>query len=58
MLKMPYGKFKGQEIVSLPSSYLLWLAEHIDERSERNEDICLAADKEWQFREKRGCHIE
>jgi len=56
---MPFGKFKGQNIESLPSSYLRWLAENIvEDKSQRNKDICLAADKEWQHREKYDCHIE
>ena len=56
---MPWGKFKGQDLESLPSSYLRWLAENIvEDKSQRNKDICLAADKEWQYREKYNCHVE
>jgi len=54
---MPYGKFKGQDIVSLPSAYLLWIAENIGENTPRNKAICLAADQKYQFREKNDCHI-
>ena len=53
---MPWGKFKGHEIASLPSSYLRWLAENIDEG--RNKAVCLAADEEYQYREKYNCHVE
>ena len=55
---MPYGKYKGQDMENLPSSYLLWLAENIDERNPRNSVVCLAADKEYQLREKTHSHIE
>lgn len=47
-MKMPWGKFKGKEIEALPSSYLRWLAENIDEKNPRNAAVCLAADKEYQ----------
>ena len=56
-MKMPYGKFKGQDIEEIPSGYLKWLAENIDERNPRNKEICLAADKEWQWREENDEHI-
>lgn len=55
---MPWGKFKGQEISSLPSPYLRWLAENIKEDTPRNKAICLAADKEYQFRVQYNCHVE
>ena len=46
-LKMPYGKFKGKTMENISSRYLYWVAENFD-----NEEICVAADKEWQWREK------
>lgn len=52
-MKMPYGAFKGKEMHEIPSGYLHWLAENFD-----NEKICVAADKEWQHREKYGEHWE
>ena len=55
-MKLPFGKFKGREIEELPSSYLLWLAENMDESNPLNKKICIEADKEWQFREKHNCH--
>ena len=57
-MKMPYGKFKGQEIESLPSTYLKWLAENIGESTAERSKICTEADKEWQFRGKHGRHGE
>lgn len=55
---MPYGKFKGQDMENVPSRYLHWLAENIDEGDPRNSAVCLAADKEYQLREKTNTHIE
>jgi len=55
-MKMPWGKFKGHDIEGLPSSYLRWLAENIDETKPVNRAVCLAADKEWQWRERSGEH--
>jgi hypothetical protein len=57
-MKMPYGKYKGREVEELPSSYLLWVAENWREDSERDRQICEAADKEWQEREKNRDHFE
>uniref|UniRef100_A0A6M3KNA5 Putative quorum-sensing-regulated virulence factor n=1 Tax=viral metagenome TaxID=1070528 RepID=A0A6M3KNA5_9ZZZZ len=57
-MRMPYGRFKGQEIEDLPSSYLKWIAENWDEKSTTNKMICKAADEEWQFREKTNIHWE
>ena len=48
---MPYGKHRGTRICDLPSNYLKWLAETISEdKGERDKNICLAADKEYQPR--------
>jgi len=55
---MPYGKFKGKPIEELPSSYLRWMAENINDEYKKEESICLAADKEYQYREKNGMHFE
>jgi hypothetical protein len=55
---MPWGKFKGKDIEDLPSSYLKWLAENIDEKKPQNKAICIAADKEYQYRTKYNCHSE
>jgi len=52
-IEMPYGKFKGKIMEEIPSKYLHWVAENFD-----NEDICEAADKEWQWREKYNQHWE
>lgn len=49
-MTMPFGKHKGEDIEDLPDSYLLWLAENISE--DDFEAVCLAADKEYRFREK------
>ena len=56
---IPFGKFKSQTIDSLPSSYLLWVAENVSEKqSEVNRMVALEADREWEFREKFDEHFE
>lgn len=50
---MPFGKYKGQLISELPSSYLHWLAENCDK-----EDICKAADEEYNYRTDHDAHWE
>ena len=52
-ITMPWGKFKGYKIHTLPSSYLKWLAENCED-----EVICCAADLEWQERERYNTHLE
>jgi len=44
-MKMPFGKFKGREIDSLPSDYLKWVAGNVDD-----EEVCCAADEEYRAR--------
>jgi len=29
---MPFGKFRGYEVETLPDAYLLWLVENVDHR--------------------------
>lgn len=48
---MPYGKFKGKEMWQIPSGYLKWMAENLD-----NDDLCEAADEEYQHRERYNTH--
>ena len=55
--RMPYGKFKGQPLCDIPSSYLLWMAENWKEDTEENKVICKAADREWNLRERYNAHI-
>ncbi len=50
--RMPYGKFKGKEMHEIPSGYLKWLAENF------GEFVAVAADKEYQWREKNRQHWE
>ena len=57
-MKIPWGKFKGQDIESVPSSYIRWMAENLDETKPRNRELCIAADKEYQWREKNDAHID
>lgn len=53
-MEMPFGKYKGEYIEDLPSSYLHWLAVNCD----WNDEVQEAADAEYQYREKYDCHFE
>ena len=55
---MPRGIFKGREIESIPSDYLLWIAENWNENTPEDKTICVEADEEWQHREKNNEHRE
>lgn len=54
---IPFGRYKGTDVVDVPSSYLRWLCltDDIDKRYPR---LIKAADEELKFRDKRGCHFE
>jgi uncharacterized protein (DUF3820 family) len=54
---MPFGKYRGQDIVDLPSSYLKWCCLQ-DWFEERYRGLLKAIDEELKFRDKRGCHFE
>lgn len=51
-MEMPWGKHRGKDIEDVPSDYLKWLAENCD-----NEPLAVAADEEWDFRERTNTHI-
>jgi hypothetical protein len=51
-LRMPWGKHQGKTIEEIPSGYLKWLAENCDQ-----DDICDAADQEYQWRDQHNKHI-
>lgn len=55
-LIMPFGKYKGRSLYTLPSSYLLWIAENLHENTPLNKKIVIEADTEYQFREKHNNH--
>ena len=55
---MPAGKFRNIPMSLIPSSYLRWVAENWSEDTKRDKEICIAADKVWQWREVNGYHFE
>ena len=57
-MKMPWGKFKGQEIHTIPSSYLKWVAENAKENTPHNRRIVKECDEEWRWRDHNGKHID
>lgn len=54
---MPFGKYKGIDIVDIPSSYLRWCCLQ-DWFEERYRGLLKAIDEELKFRDKRGLHFE
>ena len=57
-MKMPFGKYKGLPIEELPSSYLRWLTNNIDDEERGENSIQLNADEEYEFRSKYNTHFE
>ncbi|MCE5256547.1 MAG: DUF3820 family protein [Spirochaetaceae bacterium] len=53
---MPFGKYKGIDIVDIPSSYLRWCC--LQDWFEKYRGLLKAIDEELKFRDKRGCHFE
>ncbi len=49
---MPWGQHKGRRLHTLSSHYLKWLAENC----EWDDKIMLAADEEYQWRERNNEH--
>lgn len=49
---MPWGKYRGKTIEEIPSGYLSWLMDNCDD-----DDICEAADLEFELREIYGTHF-
>jgi uncharacterized protein (DUF3820 family) len=54
---IPFGKYRGQDIVDVPSSYLKWCCLQ-DWFEERYRSLLKSIDEELKFRDKRGCHFE
>jgi len=50
---IPFGKYIGEDLEDIPSSYLKWLAENCED-----EDICEAADEEYRWRTNSNKHFE
>jgi len=47
-----FGKYHGYKIEEIPSNYLKWMSETLKEGK-----LSIAADEEWNFREKYNCHF-
>lgn len=50
---MPFGKYEGEAIEDIPSSYLRWLVESLDDDK---ADLIEAAEAELQYRDNYRCH--
>lgn len=57
-MQMPFGKFKNCDIEEIPSSYLNWIMENLEIKSERDEKLLLACEEEYFWRKKFNCHFE
>lgn len=57
IVRMPRGQYRGKAIEDVPSDYLLWVAENWSEKTEEDRIVCIAADREWSFREKNGTYF-
>ena len=49
---MPFGEHKGKCICDIPSNYLKWAMENLDD-----EEIALACEEEYCFRERHNNHF-
>lgn len=49
---MPWGRYQNTDLEDIPSSYLRWLSENCDD-----DEICQAADEEYQWREDNKGHF-
>ena len=55
-MRMPFGKYKNVDIAFINSGYLSWL---LDQKwfLDREDDLVVAVDREWEWREKTGQHF-
>lgn len=51
-MKMPWGKYKDEELDDIPSDYLYWIAANCDQ-----DNIASAADEEYRWREDNSAHF-
>lgn len=49
-MKMPFGKYKGEQLEDLPDSYLYWIAENI----EGNAELVKEAEDQLAMRQGQG----
>lgn len=54
---LPFGKFKGKDIVDCPSSYLKWLLEQEWFENEHTK-LYKATKEEYKFRDARDLHFQ
>ncbi|KKM79221.1 hypothetical protein LCGC14_1352090 [marine sediment metagenome] len=51
-MRMPFGKHRGEKIEDLPSDYLRWMKNEMDD-----EELKEAAEEEYSQREDEGTHF-
>ncbi len=52
-MKMPWGKYRGQDLEDVPDSYVRWLAENCEDAAIRDE-----AENEIKYRKDHNASIE
>ena len=48
-MKMPYGKYKGQDMATLPQDYLQWIVANFDDGEIKNEAKKILASPDIQL---------
>jgi len=50
--RMPFGRFKGRTLDGIPSGYLKWMAEKLDD-----DDLSTMASLIWEWRDDGNLHF-
>lgn len=56
MEHMPFGKYKGEEFVDIPSGYLTWILEQ-DDIVEKNPELIEAVEDMMAMRDRSDAHF-
>lgn len=50
---MPWGKYEGEDMEDIPSSYLRWIMNNVDD-----QEVVEAAEAEMAYRDDHNAHLE
>lgn len=56
-MKIPFGKYKGEDIRDVPSGYLDWLLENFDPKTEKEDNFLDAVLREYEWRDDNNGHF-
>lgn len=48
-MKMPFGKYKGEEICDLPEDYLMWLVSNVDMRQQLKDEVVMVLEDQYNI---------